>query len=175
MRKLLPVILLLTGLSLLLYPSVSQCLTTAAQQRAIAACAAQEGDSDLLGYLTIPSLDLTLPIRSGTSEAVLREGLGLLEGTQFGTHAVLCGHRGLPEARLFRDLDQLTITDRFTVTLGDQVMTYQVDRILVVSPEASAALLPESGLELCTLLTCTPYGINTHRLLVRGQRIDKTR
>lgn len=167
MGKKLPFILLLAGLWLLLYPGVCQQLTDIVQHHAIAA------DKDVIGTLTIPSLELSLPIRDGTSEAVLYSGVGLLEDTQLGEHAVLCGHRGLPEARLFTDLDKLQSGDLFSVTTTEGTVTYQVEQILVVSPDDTEALLPEPGRTLCTLLTCTPYGINSHRLLVRGCAVDK--
>ena len=167
MRRNLSWALLLAGLCLLLYPSLCQRISTIRQQRAVLS------DAGLVGILEIPALELTLPIRQGTSEDTLRKGVGLLEGTEFGHHAVLCGHRGLPEARLFRDLDDLKAGDVFSVTVGENTALYQVDQILVVTPEDTAALLPEEGLALCTLLTCTPYGINSHRLLVRGQRVSK--
>jgi len=173
MRKCFPFVLLLAGLGLLLYPQLSQCLTGIAQHRAVAAYTAADADTDLIGYLTIPSLQLTLPIRSGTSETILRDGTGLMEGTSFSEHAVLCGHRGLPESRLFRDLDRLAIGDFFTVTTGDHTITYQVDQILVVTPDDTQVLLPVPGQALCTLLTCTPYGINSHRLLIRGKAAAK--
>ena len=167
MRRNLSWALLLAGLCLLLYPSLCQGISTLRQQRDV------RSDTGLVGVLEIPTLELTLPIRQGTSEDTLRKGVGLLEGTEFGHHAVLCGHRGLPEARLFRDLDDLQAGDVFSVTVGENTALYQVDQILLVTPEDTAALLPEEGLALCTLLTCTPYGINSHRLLVRGQRVSK--
>lgn len=178
MGKRLPVLLLLSGLALLLYPFLSQHLTTAAQHHAVAAYTAAEGETDLIGYLTIPSLDLSLPIRFGTSEDVLRAGVGLLEGTdppssEPGCHTVLSAHRGLPEARLFTDLDDLQPGDLFSVTVTDLTLTYQVVQAMTVSPEDTRYLQPEAGQNLCTLLTCTPYGINTHRLLVRGQLTDR--
>lgn len=127
--------------------------------------------------MSIPALEITLPIYIGTSEAVLAKGAGLLEGSSLpagesGRHTVISAHRGLPEARMFQDLDRLVPGDTFTVTVLDRVLTYQVDRILVVPPSDTSALLPLGGKDLCTLLTCTPYGINSHRLLVQGSRIS---
>lgn len=171
MRKLIPILMLLSGLWLLLYPIICQKWNTSLQQQAVAAWTRSESDTDLLGYLSIPSLSLTLPIRQGTEDAVLSAGVGLLEGTRFGTHAVLCGHRGLPEAILFRDLDQLQPGDTFSVILTAQTRIYQVVQTRIVEPEAVGILQPEAGKDLCTLLTCTPYGVNSHRLLVQGERI----
>lgn len=172
MRKITPILMLLAGLWLLLYPIVCQKWNAALQQQAVAAWKRYEADTDLLGYLTIPKLSLILPVREGTDDAALAAGVGLLEGTQFGTHAVLCGHRGLPEAILFRDLDQLQPGDTFSVTLAAQTRAYQVLQVLVVTPEEVGTLQPEPGRDLCTLLTCTPYGINSHRLLIRGELTD---
>lgn len=170
MKKTLPFFLLLCGLFLLLYPSVCRQISAADQRQAIQTFLA--GETEIEGYLHIPALQLTLPIRQGTGDTALRAGVGLLEGTAFDSHAVLCGHRGLPESRLFQDLDQLRTGDSFTVTTDSGSVTYLVDQIRVVSPEDTTCLLPEKGLRLCTLMTCTPYGINSHRLLVRGRYID---
>ena len=131
----------------------------------------------LMAYVTIPSLNETIPIYHGTDEAVLQTAVGHLEWTSLpvggeSCHAVISGHRGLPRAKLFSDLDQLKIGDTFTVTVLNRALTYQVDQILVVLPSETDALTVFPGEDYCTLVTCTPYGINTHRLLVRGARIE---
>ena len=171
MRKYIPILMLLAGLWLLLYPVFCQSRSTALQHQSVAAWKAADGDTDILGYLVIPRRSLTLPIRQGTSEAVLGSGIGLLEGTAFGSHPVLCGHSGLPEAKLFTDLDQLQPGDRFTLTTIEEETVYEIFQILTVAPEETQYLQPEEGRDLCTLLTCTPCGINSHRLLVRGECI----
>lgn len=156
-------------------PEARQRLLEAAQSRNDPNLLAVE-DSGIIGCVTIPALQAELPLYAGTGEEELSKGAGLLEGSSLplggsGRHAVLSAHRGLPESRLFRDLEQLVIGDIFTVAVLGRVLTYQVDQILTVPPQETAALLPREGLDLCTLLTCTPYGINSHRLLVRGRRI----
>ena len=133
--------------------------------------------SDVMGYITIEKLGVELPIYHGTSDAALAAGVGHLEGSSLpvggaSTHAVLSAHRGLPTSRLFTDLDKMEVGDTFTVTVLNRTLTYQVDQILIVEPQDVAALQIVQGEDLCTLLTCTPYGINTHRLLVRGHRVD---
>lgn len=135
--------------------------------------------TDVMGYLEIPKISLRLPIYHGTGDAALQKGIGHLAGTSLpvggsGTHCVLSGHRGLPSALLFTDLDQLETGDTFTLYVLDQRLSYQVDQILVVEPEDVSALAPEDGKDYVTLVTCTPYGVNTHRLLVRGSRIEDT-
>jgi len=135
------------------------------------------GDSPLIGVVNIDKIDLKLPIYHGTSNSALADGVGHMEGTSLplggtGKHTVLSAHRGLPGSRLFTDLDKLEEGDIFTVTVLDRTLTYEVDRIVVTLPEETQYLLPVSGEDHCTLLTCTPYGVNTHRLLVRGRRID---
>ena len=131
----------------------------------------------IMGYIEIPSLKVSLPIYHGTEESVLQVAVGHLEWTSLpvggeSTHCVLSGHRGLPSAKLFTDLDRLVVGDRFRLGVLDQVLTYEVDQILIVEPQDTEALLIEEGKDLCTLVTCTPYGINTHRLLVRGHRVE---
>lgn len=226
MKKHLSTILLLLvfliGLSLLLYPTVSDYWNSLHQSRAIAHYAEQvaEIDNDLydrlwaeaeaynqtllekpdrflfteeeqaeyesllnisgsgiIGYIEIPSIKCALPIYHGTDEAVLQIAVGHIEGTSLpvggeGTHAVLSGHRGLPSAKLFTDLDQLVLGDTFLLRVLDETLTYEVDQILIVEPYELDALAIEAGKDYCTLVTCTPYGINTHRLLVRGHRIE---
>lgn len=131
----------------------------------------------IMGYIQIPSINVNLPIYHGTDEAVLQIAVGHIAGSSFpvggeGTHAVLSGHRGLPSARLFTDLDKMTEGDIFTITVLDEVVTYQVDQIRIVLPEETGELAIVDGKDYCTLVTCTPYGINSHRMLVRGHRID---
>lgn len=133
----------------------------------------------LMAYVTIPVLNETFPIYHGTDESVLQTAVGHLEWTSLpvggeNTHAVLSGHRGLPRAKLFTDLDRLRVGDVFTVTVLNQTLAYEVDRILVVLPEDIGELRIVPDCDYCTLVTCTPYGINSHRLLVRGHRIENT-
>ena len=130
-----------------------------------------------LGYIEIPKLHISLPIYHGSEESVLQTAIGHLEGTSFpvggtGTHAVLTGHRGLPSARLFTDIDQLVEGDHFVIHVLNRTVTYEVDQIHIVLPEEMKDLEIDPENDYCTLVTCTPYGINTHRLLVRGRRID---
>ena len=226
MRKHLSTIILilvfLTGLSLLLYPTVSDYWNSLHQSRAIAAYAEQVAGLDdntyellwadaqaynatlpgkvnrfvltdeeraryesllnvsgngILGYIEIPSIQCSLPIYHGTDEGVLQIAIGHIEGSSLpvggeGTHCVLSGHRGLPSAKLFTDLDQLDRGDTFLMRILDETLTYEVDQILIVEPHEIDALEIEPGQDYCTLITCTPYGINTHRLLVRGHRVE---
>lgn len=219
---LLLILVLLAGLSLLLYPSVSDYWNSFHKTRAIAAyaeevanlnqdqydeiwAAAESYNASLtdrvnayllsdaqkeeyqqllnvsglgvMGYIEIPSIDCSLPIYHGTEESVLQIAVGHLEwsGLPVGgesTHCVLSGHRGLPSAKLFTNLDKLQTGDIFMLRVLDNVLTYEVDQILIVEPQETGALRIEEEKDYCTLVTCTPYGINTHRLLVRGHRID---
>lgn len=216
------ILILVVGLSLMLYPSFSNWWNEAHQSRAIAAYSQEVSKLDenrydelwqqareynrslvgrenayllddsqkaeyerlldvsgmgIMGYIEIPSLKVSLPIYHGTEESVLQVAVGHLEWTSLpvggeSTHCVLSGHRGLPSAKLFTDLDRLVVGDRFRLGVLDQVLTYEVDQILIVEPHDTEALLIEEGKDLCTLVTCTPYGINTHRLLVRGHRVE---
>ena len=216
------VILLLAGLSLLLYPSVSDYWNSFHQSRAIATYAEEVANLDtdkyaelwddaakfnasipnrqnlflpsdeeleqytsllhlsgtgIMGYIEIPTIDCTLPIYHGTDEGVLQIAVGHLDWTSLpvggaGTHCVLSGHRGLPSAKLFTNLDKLVVGDVFMLRIEDEVLTYEVDQILIVEPSETDALQIVPGRDLCTLVTCTPYGINSPRLLVRGHRID---
>ena len=134
-------------------------------------------DNGMMGYITIPELRLKLAIYHGVDESVLQVGIGHIEGSSLpvggeGTHCVLSGHRGLPSAKLFTDIDKLVIGDVFMLHVYDEMLTYEVDQILIVEPEDYSALAIEEGKDYCTLVTCTPYGINTHRLLVRGHRVE---
>ena len=216
------VLILLTGLSLLLYPSVSNYWNSLHQTKAIAKYAEdvvnldndtydqlwqdaasynqslltrsnpyllsdeQKAEYDrlldvsglgVMGYIEIPSIDCSLPIYHGTDEAILQIAVGHIEGTSLpvggsGTHCVLSGHRGLPSARLFTDLDKMVIGDTFLMRVLDETLTYEVDQIRIVLPYELDDLEIEEGKDYCTLVTCTPYGINSHRLLVRGHRIE---
>lgn len=130
----------------------------------------------IMGTIDIPSIDVSLPLYHGTDEAVLQVAVGHIAGTSLptggtGTHCVVSGHRGLPSARLFTDLDKVQVGDLFTLSILEQTMTYQVDKILVVEPWQVEAMQIDPEQDYCTLVTCTPYGINTHRLLVRGHRV----
>lgn len=215
-------LVLLAGLSLLLYPTVSDYWNSLVQTKAIATYAenvanlneeeysrilsearayndgliqrsndyllsdAQEEEYErllnvsglgVMGYIEIPSIDCSLPIYHGTEESVLQIAIGHLEWTSLpvggeSSHCVLSGHRGLPSAKLFTNLDKLENGDVFLLRVLDEVLTYEVDQILIVEPEDTSALTIVPGKDYCTLVTCTPYGINTHRLLVRGHRID---
>ncbi len=132
----------------------------------------------IMGYISIEKLGVNLPIYHGTATEVLQVGVGHLEGSSLpvggpGTHCVLSGHRGLPSSKLFTDLDKLEVGDRFVITVLDTKLVYEVDQIKVVLPDEIADLQVVEGMDYCTLLTCTPYGINTHRLLVRGVRVDE--
>ena len=219
---LLLILVLLAGLSLLLYPSLSDYWNSFHQTRAIATyaekvanlnqdqydeiwAAAESYNASLtdrvnayllsdaqkeeyqqllnvsglgvMGYIEIPSIDCSLPIYHGTEESVLQIAVGHLEWSSLpvggeSTHCVLSGHRGLPSAKLFTNLDKLQTGDIFMLRVLDNVLTYEVDQILIVEPQETDALRIEEGKDYCTLVTCTPYGINTHRLLVRGHRID---
>ena len=219
---LLLVLILLTGLSLLLYPTVSDYWNSFHQTRAIATYAENVAIMDqeqydeiwaaakaynaslaerdnafllsdeqkeeytrlldvsglgIMGYIEIPEIDVSLPIYHGTEESVLQIAVGHLEWSSLpvggeSTHCVLSGHRGLPSAKLFTNLDKLQTGDIFMLRILDDLLTYEVDQILIVEPQETGALRIEEGKDYCTLVTCTPYGINTHRLLVRGHRID---
>ena len=216
------VILLLIGLSLLLYPTVSDYWNSFHQTRAIATYAENVAALDnasydaiwdaarqynrnlcsrsnsfllseeqkaeyeslldisgqgVMGYIEIPEIDVSLPIYHGTEDPVLQVAIGHLEWSSLpvggeSTHCVLSGHRGLPSAKLFTNLDKLREGDIFLLRILDEVLTYEVDQILIVEPQEVGALQIVEGQDYCTLVTCTPYGINTHRLLVRGHRID---
>lgn len=216
------ILIFLAGLSLLLYPTVSNYWNSLHQSRAIAEYDEQVAELDgedyeqlwtaaesynktlinntdrfhisdkelekyesllnvsgngVIGYIEIPSINCSLPIYHGTDEAVLQIGLGHIEGTSLptggeGTHCVISGHRGLPSARLFTDLDKMKEGDVFTLHVLDRTLTYETDQILTVEPDELEALTIENGKDYCTLVTCTPYGINSHRLLVRGHRIE---
>ena len=131
----------------------------------------------IMGYVSIPKLGVELPLYHGISAEVLNVACGHLEGTSLpvggeNTHCVLSAHRGLPHAKLFTELDKMEVGDTFTITVLNRTVTYQVDQIKVVLPNETNDVQIVAGEDLCTLLTCTPYGINSHRLLVRGARIE---
>ena len=130
----------------------------------------------IMGYIEIPKIDCSLPVYHGTDEGALQIAIGHLEGSSLpvggkSSHCVLSGHRGLPSARLFTDLDQMEEGDTFILNILGHKLAYEVDQIKVVLPEEMSDLEIQEGKDLCTLVTCTPYGINTHRLLVRGHRV----
>ena len=130
----------------------------------------------VMGYIEIPAIDVHLPVYHGTSDAVLQVAVGHLDWTALpvggeSTHCVLSGHRGLPSAKLFTRLDKLVVGDRFMIRVLNEVLTYEVDQVLIVEPQDVKDLKIVEGQDLCTLVTCTPYGINSHRLLVRGHRV----
>lgn len=215
------VIILLIGLSVMLYPTVSDWWNKRVQSRAVAGyqeTVAQMDDGEterlieearsfnarlagisnpfsesskipeyedilnvsgtgIMGYISIPVISVELPIYHGTSAEVLNIAAGHLEGSAFpvggeNTHAVISAHRGLPSAKLFTDLDELVVGDIFTITILDEIFTYEVEDILIVEPSQMDMLSIIPGGDYVTLMTCTPYGINTHRLLIRSHRID---
>ena len=215
------VIVFLLGLSLLLYPTVSDYWNSFRQSRAIASyidtvnqmdeerynelleearvynkslvgnerrlrfddeekaeyCSMLGANGDAVGYIEIQSIKVLLPIYLGTTESILQDGVGAMEGASLpvggeSTHAVLTGHRGLPSSKLFTNLDKLAEGDIFYVHVLNETLTYEVDQILIVEPTEMDGLAIEEGKDYCTLITCTPYGINSHRMLVRGHRIE---
>lgn len=135
------------------------------------------GGTGIMGYIEIPLIGVTLPIYHGTDESILQVAVGHLEWTSLpvggiGSHCVVSGHRGLPSARLFTDLDQLVPGDLFVLRVLDEILTYEIDQILIVEPHETQELLIDPNEDYCTLITCTPYGVNSHRLLVRGHRVE---
>jgi len=215
------VLLFLTGVGLLLYPTVSDYWNSFHQSRAIASYAEAVSNIDnaaydemmeearrynerlyrdgrswdmsdeereeyqkvldvtgtgIMGYIEIQKINCFLPIYHGTDDSVLQIAIGHIEGSSLpvggaNTHSVLSGHRGLPSAKLFSDLDQIREGDSFVIRVLDEMLTYEVDQIRIVLPHELQDLELQDGKDLCTLVTCTPYGINTHRMLVRGHRI----
>lgn len=132
--------------------------------------------SGIMGYISVPKFHIKVPIYHGTEESVLQVAIGHLETTSLpvggkSTHTQVSGHRGLPSARLFTDLDKIKEGDTWTITVLNETLTYECDQIRIVEPEDFSELGLIEGEDLCTLITCTPYGINTHRLLVRGHRV----
>lgn len=220
--SLLLLLALLVGLSLLLYPTISNCWNSFHQSKTIATyveTVAEMDDSDyegmwreaqayntalprdqgrfqlseeekqvyegllrvsddgIMGYVEIPSINVELPIYHGTDEEILQIAVGHIQGSSLpvggpSTHCVISGHRVLPSAKLFTDLDQLTKGDIFILHVLDETLTYEVDQIHIVEPDDVSLLSMEEGEDLCTLVTCTPYGVNSHRLLVRGHRVE---
>ena len=218
------ILVFLTGLSLLLYPTVSDCWNSYHQSKTIAQYSQAVSNLDsgtyeklwsdadsynksllhkasrydmtaeeraeyesllnvsgngIIGYIEIPLINCSLPVYHGTDESVLQVAVGHIEGTSLpvggiGTHCVLSGHRGLPSAKLFTNLDKLTEGDEFMLQVLDETLTYEVDQILIVEPYEMDSLVIEQDKDYCTLVTCTPYGINTHRLLVRGHRVENS-
>ena len=140
------------------------------------ACLNLTGDG-MMGYVEIPKINIKVPVYHTTSTEVLEKAAGHLEGSSLpiggeNTHAVISAHRGLPSAALFTDLDKLKEGDHFLICVLDEILCYEVDQILVVEPDVTDPLGVEDGKDLVTLLTCTPYGVNSHRLLVRGHRTE---
>lgn len=138
------------------------------------------GGTGIMGYIEIPSIKVSLPIYHGVDEAVLQIAVGHIAGSSLpvggeSTHCVVSGHRGLPSAKLFTNLDEMKEGDLFVIRVLDETLTYEVDQIRIVLPEDLSELEIEEGKDLCTLVTCTPYGINTHRLLVRGHRVENVK
>ena len=137
------------------------------------------GNDNIIGYIKIPKINVSLPIYHGTSEDVLKRGVGHLQNTSFpiggeSTHAVLSGHTGLSSAKLFTDLDKLEEGELFFIEVLGEKLAYKIDQIKIVEPSETSDLVIKSGEDYVTLVTCTPYGINSHRLLVRGTRIPYT-
>lgn len=224
MTTLFLVLMLFAGLSLLLYPTVSNYWNSLHQSRAIAAYVEQVAQIDnetfdqlreqaraynrtlvgkayrydmtrqereeylgllnvsgngIIGYIEIPDIHCELPIYHGTDADALQIGVGHIEGSSLpvggeSTHCAISGHRGLPSAKLFSDLDKLTVGDRFILRVLDDTLTYEVDQIHTVLPGEMDELEIVEGEDYCTLVTCTPYGVNTHRLLVRGYRVENS-
>lgn len=132
--------------------------------------------SEVMAYVSLPKFHIKVPIYHGTEESVLQTAIGHIEGSSLpvggkSTHCIISGHRGLPSARLFTDLDKVKEGDTWTITTLNETLTYECDQIRIVEPDDLSNLIIEKGEDLCTLVTCTPYGINTHRLLIRGHRI----
>lgn len=224
MTTLFLVLMFFAGLSLLLYPTVSNYWNSLHQSRAIAAYVEQVAQIDnetfdqlreqaraynrtlvgkayrydmtrqereeylgllnvsgngIIGYIEIPDIHCELPIYHGTDANALQVGVGHIEGSSLpvggeSTHCAISGHRGLPSAKLFSDLDKLKVGDRFSLRVLDDTLTYEVDQVHTVLPEEMDELEIVEGEDYCTLVTCTPYGINTHRLLVRGHRVENS-
>lgn len=224
MTTLFLVLMFFAGLSLLLYPTVSNYWNSLHQSRAIAAYVEQVAQIDneafdqlreqaraynrtlvgkayrydmtrqereeylgllnvsengIIGYIEIPDIHCELPIYHGTDADALQIGVGHIEGSSLpvggeSTHCAISGHRGLPSAKLFSDLDKLKVGDRFSLRVLDDTLTYEVDQVHTVLPEEMDELEIVEGEDYCTLVTCTPYGINTHRLLVRGHRVENS-
>ncbi len=135
------------------------------------------GGTGIMGYVQISAIGVNLPIYHSVDESVLQIAVGHIPGSSFPvggerTHAILSGHRGLPSAKLFSDLDRMVEGDTFTLNVMGQTTTYMVDQIRIVLPEETDELAIQPGRDYCTLVTCTPYGVNTHRMLVRGKRIE---
>ena len=137
-------------------------------------------DTGVIGYIEIPKINVELPIYHTVADDILQVAVGHVEGSSLpvggeSTHAVLSGHRGLPSAKLFTDLDKMEVGDVFYIRVLNEVLTYEVDQILIVEPNDISALEIEKKCDYCTLITCTPYGVNTHRMLVRGHRTETTK
>lgn len=215
-------LMLFVGLSLLLYPTISDYWNSFHQTRAIAAYVEEVADlseeeyeamfqaardynqrllkksfrweltpkeieeynsildvtgTGIIGYIEVPLIGVTLPIYHGTDDGVLQIAIGHLAGSSFpiggeSTHSVVSGHRGLPSAKLFTDLDKVVEGDRFVIRVLNEMTTYEVDQIRIVEPNDLSPLAISVGEDYCTMVTCTPYGVNSHRLLIRGHRVE---
>lgn len=157
-------------------PSRDNCFVLSEKQKETYESLLNVGGNGIMGYIEIPCINVEMPIYHGIEEQVLQIAAGHLEGSSLpvggeNAHCVIIGHRGLPSAKLFTNLDKLAEGDTFQLKILDETLTYKVDRILIVEPEETKDLLIENGKDYCTLVTCTPYGVNTHRLLVRGERV----
>lgn len=219
------IVILIVGLSLLAYPTVSEYWNSFHQSRAISNYAETVAEVDteeydvmlneaydyneeladsgikwimteaeireynhvldvtgtgIMGYIEVPRIDCSLPIYHGTDDGVLQIAIGHIAGSSLpvggeSSHCIVSGHRGLPSAKLFTNLDEMEMGDTFIIRVLDETFTYEVDQILIVEPHELDALQIEEGKDLCTLVTCTPYGVNTHRLLVRGHRVENAK
>ena len=171
-------ILLLLGMFLCLYPVVRHRISKIYEERIVSEYQANPTSENMMGIISIPKIEVLLPIYEGTTEAVLQKGVGHIEvssslGGGLGTHCLLAGHRGLPSAELFRRLGELQEGDLFYVETKGQRYTYVVCEIRVVRPEETEGLGICENRDLVSLITCTPYGINTHRLIVTGERMEE--
>lgn len=171
-------VLLVLGLLLCIYPIVRQRITRVDEEKIALEYRENQTDKDVVGIISIPKLEVLLPIYEGTTEEVLQKGVGHIEvssplGGGFGTHCLLAGHRGLPNAELFRRVGQLQVGDKFHIEAKGQRYTYQVCKIRVIQPDETEGLGICENEDLVSLITCTPYGINTHRLIVTGERMEE--
>lgn len=171
-------IFLLVGMLLCLYPVVRHRISKIGENRIASRYQENQTSEDVMGIISIPKIDVLLPIYEGTTETVLQKGIGHIEvssslGGGFGTHCLLAGHRGLPSAELFRRLGELRKGDLFSIETQGQRYTYAVCEIRVVKPEETEGLGIWENRDLVSLITCTPYGINTHRLIVTGERMEE--
>ena len=147
------------------------------EERAVYSSTLDIGGTGIMGYIEIPAISVRLPIYHGVDDGILEIGIGHIEWSSLpvggeNSHCVISGHRGLASSTLFTNIDKLKEGDLFMLRVLDEVLSYRVDLISIVEPEDTEKLMPQKGKDLCTLVTCTPYGVNTHRLLVRGHRVE---